>query len=239
MSRRFRRCLSAALSLGCLLPVAQRSASAAIVFDDHFDGNSGGVPVGWYLLVGDAGSVVEAGTHVTLCGDVAILSDAYVDPSEGTVVLTIEVSATESEYGVGTGLLEPLTWNRFVCDLSAPDGQLEVGVADLDGGEEHYIAGYLAGYTGGAIRLTLVLEPTTFSISTDSPPFSSGPIAYAAVFSTFTREDLGPAVNVALANDVLESGTGCSSVDRITVDVDLPTPVAGTTFGRIKALFRR
>jgi len=237
MTRRFYQCLSAGMSVVCLLIATSQPVSATIVFDDHFDGNSGGIPEGWHLLFGP-GWAQEAGTIVTLCGDVAILSDAFLDPSQGTVAVTTDISGTDSEYGIDVGLVEPQTWNRFLCKLF-PSGELSIRVADLDGGEQYYVAGTLNEYTGGAIRVTLVLEPTAFTVSTDSPPFSSGPISYTAVFPTFTREDLGSAVNAALGNDVVETGTGCSGVDRITVEAESPTPVENISFGQVKALFRR
>ena len=96
--------------------------------------------------------------------------------------------------------------------------------------------GHLVGYTGGPIRLTIVLGPTCFSVSTDSPPFDSGPIDYTTAFTTFTREDLGSAAHAALFD---YSDPGTTIVDRILVDVEGATPVESMTFGRIKALFRR
>jgi hypothetical protein len=124
----------------------------------------------------------------------------------------------------------------FGCAIRLEDGRLEVNVGDTEGGIEWYDVGYLVGYAGGPIRLTVALGPTWFSVSTDSPPFDSGPIDYTAVFSTFTREDLGSAAH-ALLFDYGDPGT--TIVDRILVDVEGATPVESMTFGRIKALFRR
>lgn len=107
-----------------------------------------------------------------------------------------------------------------------------------EGGEPHYTAGYLSGYEGGPIRLTLALGPSSCSLSTDTPPFSMGPINYASAFPTFTREDLDPASHVCLGNDAVAGGFATCSVDRVTLDVELSTPVEKTTLGRIKALYR-
>lgn len=98
-----------------------------------------------------------------------------------------------------------------------------------------YDVGYLFGYTGGPIRLTVTLESTWFSVVTDSPPFSSGPIGYAAVFTTFTRDALGSAASVLLF-DYGEPGP--TIADRIAVDVEGATPIESSTFGQIKTLFR-
>jgi hypothetical protein len=241
MTRGFSQHLLAGLSMGFLLLVPLQPASATIIFDDHFTGDSGGIPANWSRLFG-TGAVVEAGTTVTLGqdgvgDDVAIGSDATVDPSSGTMTIQTEFTGI---VGQGMSGLFAGSWPSLVgffgCAIRLDDGRLEVTVGDAEGGSEWYDVGHLVGYTGGPIRLTMVLGPTWFSVSTDSPPFSSGPIDYTAVFSTFTREDLGSAAH-ALLFDYGDPGT--TIVDRILVDVEGATPVESMTFGRIKALFRR
>ncbi len=239
MTRRFSQRLLAGLSMGFLLLVPPQPVSATIVFDDHFTGDSGGIPANWSRLFG-TGTVVEAGTTVTLGqdgvgDDVAIGSDATVDPSSGTVTIETDFDgiAGQGMSGLFVGWPPPVF---FGCAIRTEDGRLEVNVGDTEGGTEWYDVGYLVGYTGGPIRLTMVLGPTWFSVSTDSPPFSSGPIDYTAVFSTFTREDLGSAAH-ALLFDYGDPGT--TIVDRVLVEVEGATPVESMTFGRIKALYRR
>jgi len=224
------------LSMACLLLAAPQPVSATIVFDDHFDGNSGGMPAGWFLI-GGTGTVVEQGTTVTLGAElhVAIGSDATVDPSSGTVSIETDFVGIIGEALSGLGVLAEPPDTYFICGIRLEDGRIEVGGSN-PGGDDWYIVGHLVGYAGGPIRLTVILEPTWFSVSTDSPPFSSGPIDYTTAFATFTRDDLGAAASAVLA---ALGEPAYSIVDRILVDVEGATPVESMTFGRIKALFRR
>jgi hypothetical protein len=211
---------------------------ATTVFDDHFTGNSGGMPAGWHLLFGP-GAVVESGTTVLFNNDIFIASDGVFDPTQGEVTLAVEFTSLIGN-SAGTMALVDAAITRYVwADLRLSDGRLGVGAAD-EGGEQHYTAGYLNGYAGGPIRMTLALGPVSFSLTTDDPPFSTGPIDYVSAFPTFTRDDLGTASHVCVGNDSMEElETDSCRVDRVTMDIESPTPVAYGTFGRIKALFRR
>jgi hypothetical protein len=237
MMRRFYQCLWAGLSTGCLLLAVPQPASATIVFDDHFDGNSGGMPAGWSIAFG-TGTAVESGTVVDLLDSkVVISSDASVDPSVGTVSLELQIAGVTGAAMAGAGFGTDSC--HFGILIGAADGQVYIVSQDVEGGEQNYVAGYLSGYTGGPIHVTLETGPTAFRISTDSPPFDSGSIEYVDVFPTFTRDDLGTAANLSLVNDVEPGTWGSSSFDRITIDVDGPTPIEAMSFGRIKALYRR
>jgi hypothetical protein len=236
MTRRFGQCLLAGLSLVTLSPVVLQPVSATIVFDDHFEGNSGGMPAGWFLAFG-TGSVVESGTVVDLLyGKVVISSDSVLDPSVGTVSIVLQIAGVAGTAMAGTGFGSENC--HFGVLLQVTDGQVYIVSQDAEGGEQNYTAGYLNGYTGGALLVTLQMGPAAFRISTDSPLFDSGDILYTAVFPTFTRADLGSAAQLFLVNDVEPSETGSSSFDRLTVDVAAPTPVEDPSFGRIKAFFR-
>jgi hypothetical protein len=230
--------VTALVLAACLLAIGAYPAPATTVFDDHFTGNSGGIPAGWHYFWGP-GTAVESGTVVTLNDDIMIASDAAIDPRGETVVLTMELASTNADDGVWFAVTTPTNSAGIACGIHLMDGMIEMGANDPGGGEQSYILGYLDGYSGGAIRVTITLESATFSVSTDSPPFSSGSIAYATAFPTFTPEVLGSAVNVFLANDVVAQGGGSSAVDRVTVDVQEPSAVESTTFGRIKTLYRR
>jgi hypothetical protein len=237
-----RSCLHqlAGLFVAFLLIAAPQPALATIVFDDHFTGDSGGIPTNWYRIWG-TGTVIEAGTTVTLGqdgvgDDASIGSDATIDPSSGTVRIETDFVGIVSQ--AGSGLFVPpagFPVTCFICDIRLEDGRIEVGGSNA-GGDDWYIVGHLVGYAGGPIRLAVILEPTWFSVSTDSPPFSSGPIDYTTAFATFTRDDLGTAASAALA---VLGDPAYSIVDRILVDVEGATPVETMTFGRIKALYRR
>ena len=235
MRPHFCQFLVAGLFLMFLILATPQPVSAAIVFDDHFTGDSGGMPAGWYRIEG-TGEVVEAGTTVTLGGPhVAIGSDATVDPSSGTVSIETDFVGIIGEAMSGLGVRAEVPDTYFICGVRLEDGRIEVGGSNA-GGDDWYIVGYLVGYAGGPIRLTVVLEPTWFSVSTDFPPFSSGPIDYTTAFATFTRDDLGTAASAVLA---ALGDPAYSIVDRIMVDVEGTTPVESVTFGRIKALYRR
>lgn len=239
MARHFYQYLLMGMSWGCLLLAAPQPVSATIVFDDHFDGDSGGMPAGWSLLLG-TGSVVEEGTTVTITNEIGnpddgtiIGSDSAIDPSVGTITIITDIAGTSGQVGSGVGSLpDP---SCFIVTVRLSDGRIEAAGWDAEGGLQYGDVGYLSGYTGGPIRLTVVLGAMAFSISTDSPPFSSGWIDYTAFFPTFTREDLGSSAKAILGNWF----PGASSIDRITVDVEGATAVESMTFGRIKALYRR
>jgi hypothetical protein len=123
MSQRVCECLAAGLFVGGLLTAAPQPASATIVFDDHFDGNSGGMPAGWSLAFG-TGSVVEWGTVVDLLySKVVIVSDSEVDPSVGTVSIVVQIAETKGAAGAGAGFgsgaIQNSHYGMAPTDLSA------------------------------------------------------------------------------------------------------------------------
>jgi hypothetical protein len=236
MIRRLSKRLLAGLAMFSLALATPHPATATIVFDDHFTGNSGGIPANWSRIFG-TGAVVEAGTTVTLGDDlVAIGSDATIDPSSGTVRIETDIVGVVGQ--VASGLIVPPEFpvTFFICEIRLDDTRIEVTAGDAEGGMESHELGHLVGYTGGPIRLTVILGPTSFSVSTDSPPFSSGAIDYTTALANFTRNDLGTAASVMLFD---YENPGSSIIDRILVDVEGASPVESTTFGRIKALYSR
>ena len=223
-----------ALTIGCLLFAVQQPVSATIVFDDDFEGNSGGMPEGWE----GEGTIIEEGTIVTLYAEAWMGSIGTVDPNAGTATIWVEVEGTDLKAMIG--LLDSLDWSsHFFVKIRAEDGGIEVKASNPEQGEEGYVAGYVSGYGGGPVRLTVVLETTTFSISTDQPPFFTGPIEYGSVFTSFTRADLGSMSR--LVTDIQLEGhpSAFASYDRVTMDVESSTPVQSNTFGRIKSLYGR
>lgn len=233
---------SSALRLGALsliwLMALSSPSSASVVFDDHFDGNSEGIPSGWF---GEGeGSVVEEGTTVTFADEFVIATTQDLDPN-GTDRTTLRNWIVSTTNHTHMGLIEyPGLNNHFWIKLYSGDGKIEVKAGDNTGGEEEYTVGYVAGYSGGAIELTLMLQAETFTVSTNSPAFTSGPISYSSVFSSFTRADLGQATRLVLESDCSPYGPPCSTVyDRVSMEVEGPTPTGLTTWGRIKMLFDR
>jgi len=217
-----------------LLIAAPRPVSATVVFDDHFTGDSCGIPANWYRIWG-TGTVIEAGTTVTLgqdgVGDDACIgSEATIDPSSGTVRIETDFVGIVSQGA--SGLFVPpagLPVTCFMCDIRVEDGRIEVG-GITDEGDEWYDAGHLVGYAGGPIQLTFILGPTWFSVSTDSPAFASGPIDYSTVFEHLTREDLGTAASVMLFD---YGDPGCTVIDRVVVDVEEASPVENVSIGML------
>lgn len=197
------------------LAVGSPTAWATVVFDDHFTGDSGGIPTGWSQIYG-TGTAVESGTTVTLNGGIIIATDSVFDPNEGVVTLT----------------------HLLLVEFHPSDLRLAVS-ASSTGGEswQSYEATTLTGYAHGPLRLTLDLRATSFSVSSDSPPFSSGFIAYSTAFPGFTRVDLGDTCNLVISHDP-SAGLGSSSIDRATLEVEPETAVQSCTFGQVKALYR-
>lgn len=218
------------------LVLSPTASEATVLFDDHFEGNSGGVPANWS---GEGeGSIVEMGTTVTLNDEYVIWTNENFDPcATDRTIIRNEVASTTNHTHVG--LVDPAQLDNHIwVKLHALDGKIEVKASDLISGEEEIDVGYVSGYTGGAIQLTVVLESETFSISTDTPPFSSGPISYATVFTSFTRTDLGNFTKLVLQNECDPFGPPCSSIyDRVILEAGSTTPVESRTWGHIKILY--
>jgi len=210
---------------------------ADIVLDDHFAGDTGGMPVGWFSVFG-TGTIIESGTTVTLEGDAAIASNTTIDLTLGAITMTVDLVATDGRAEVAVANPANVD-HHFLAKIRASDGELQVKGANAAHGEEEAIVGYVGGYAGGPIRMTVVLDRTSFSLSTESPPFSSGPTAYSSVFSSFSRSDLGTAAWVGLANDSGSVAAAASIFDRIVVDVAEPAAVERNTFSQVKVIYRR
>jgi len=212
------------------------SSAASVVFDDHFEGDSGGVPAGWSGF-GD-GSVIEAGTTVTFHDEYAIGTDNDLDPcaADETIIRHVITSTTNHTH-VGFIDFEQMD-NHIWIKLWATDGRIEVKASDAVSGEEEIVAGYASGYAGGEVLLTIRLEAESFSVSTDTPPFTTGPIAYSSVFTSFTRADLGHAVRLVLQNECEPAGPPCTSVyDRVTVETAGSTDVLSASWGNVKTMY--
>ena len=221
-----------------LLVLSPATSGATVVFDDHFEGNSGGVPVNWS---GEGeGSIVEEGTTVSFYDEFVIWTNENFDPNatERTIIRNAIANTTNHTH---VGLVDPAQFDNHIwIKLHALDGKIEVKASDINSGEEEIIVGYVSGYTGGAIQLTVVLESEIFSIATDTPSFSSGPISYTKVFTSFTRADLGNIAKLVLQNECEPTGPPCSSIyDRVTLEAGSTTSVVSETWGHIKSLYRQ
>ena len=222
------------------LSAAGSTTGAQVLFDDHFTGNSGGIPTGWSLGRG-TGSAVEAGTTVTLIGELGIGTDSTFDPNQGTDTLTISIAATDSPVAyLSTGFAASDLTHMLLLRFRPFDPGLEISASDTWGEtwQTRYLT-HLAGYAYGPLTLTLVLGPSEFCVSSDSPAYSSGFIPYSTAFPAFTRSDLGNACHLALTHGGDPAGQWTSSIDRLRLATDSPTPVRRHTFGQLKARYRR
>ena len=220
-----------------LLATAAPSYPTVVVFDDHFAGDTGAVPTGW--SGSDEGSVVESGTTVTLVNDCVIWTDLDFDPdSAGRTILRPKIESTTTH--TGGGLVDPQHLdNHFWIKVHAQNGMIEVKASDVSSGEEEYVVGWIPGYSGGAVEVTTILDSDSFQLSTDLPAVSWGPIRYDAVFSTFTREDLGHTAKLVLESECSPSPPPCASAyDRLALEVGAPTSVDPTSWAVIKNTYR-
>ena len=230
--------MTGAILLVCL-SAAGSTAGAEVLFDDHFTGNSGGIPTGW-ILGYSTGSAVEAGTTVSFTGEIAIGTDSAVDPNKGTDTLTISIARTDWTVDfLGTGFAaSDLTHMLLVGFRPGGDLRLEINASDT-WGETWQTCSLtaLTGYTCGPLTLTLILGPSAFCVSSDSPAYSSGFIAYSTAFPAFTRSDLGNACRLVLSHAGGSLGV-TSDIDRLRLATDSPTPTRSHTFGQLKVRYR-
>jgi hypothetical protein len=230
--------MTSVLFLVCL-SAAGSPVGARVLFDDHFTGNSGGIPTGWSLVFG-TGSAVEAGTTATLTGSIAIAADPAFDPNRGTDTLTISIAATDPRVPyLGTGFAAMDFAHILLVEFHPSDLRLEISASDTGGEtwQTHNLT-HLTGYAYGPLTLTLVLGPREFCVSSDSPAYSSGFIAYSTAFPAFTRTDLGDACHLVLSQDDPSGQGGASNIDRLRLATDSSTPTRRLTFGQLKARYR-
>lgn len=230
--------MTGALLLVCL-SAAGSTTGAEVLLDDHFTGNSGGIPAGWFFGHG-TGSAVEAGTTLTLTGELGIGTYSTFDPNEGTDTLTISIAATDPPVAyLSTGFASSDLTHMLLLRLRPFGPSIEISASDTGGEtwQTHYLTD-LAGYAYGPLTLTLVLGPSEFCVSSDSPAYSSGFIGYSAAFPAFTRGDLGHACHLALTHGGDPAGQWTSSIDRLRLATDSPTPTRSHTFGQLKARYR-
>jgi hypothetical protein len=123
----------AGVMVACLFLGGLQMGRAAVVFDDDFTGNSGGMPANWSRVFG-TGAVVEQGTTVTLGDDeVVIGSDATIDPSSGTVTIETEFVGIVGQGASGLVVPPAFPVTFFFCAIQLEDGRIEVTAGD-DGG---------------------------------------------------------------------------------------------------------
>ncbi len=237
MQPQLMKLMTGALLLVCLSATGS-TTGAQVLFDDHFTGNSGGIPTGWSLVFG-TGSAVEAGTTVTLTGIINVGTDSAFDPNKGTDTLTISIAATDPRVTyLGTGFGASDLAHILLMEFHPWNLRLDISASDT-GGEtwQTHTLTYLTGYAYGPLTLTLVLGPNEFCVSSDSPAYSSGFIAYSTAFTAFTRTDLGDACHLGLGHGDDPPG-GTSKIDRLRLATDSLTPVRRHTFGQLKAHYR-
>lgn len=203
------------------------SSKAALILDDHFTGNSGGVPANWAVPSNvNSGTVVESGTEVSMSAasedGIAIVSDASYSPQgvQTTVVVTATIDAdAHAIFGIVDG--SPVG-QFLIADLGG-DGSVRVAAANSFAGEPpQYLGSNIPSFTGGTLQVTLVFDSDSFSLSTDFGSYTTGDILYASVPLTgFSFSGLGTSMHPALS----AGGTaGSAAFDRITLTTAVPEP---------------
>ena len=134
MARRFVSCLLGGALAVCLLAAGPNPTLATAVIDDHFTGNSGGMPANWVLFTGP-GTVVESGTTVTLDHDIMIRTVPTFDPSAGTVTVTWDIAEMSPRiYSVTLGLADLSFTNIIGFGISPSHPLVGVGVNTVASG---------------------------------------------------------------------------------------------------------
>ncbi|MEZ6090707.1 MAG: Ig-like domain-containing protein [Pirellulaceae bacterium] len=109
---------------------------ANILIVDGFDGNSGGVPTGWMVPVGDASGVVEQNSAVSLTTDsvVGIAVDQTFDLQGKETTFTASFDSLTGQAGVGVGLLTDFEYGRRRGDTDhyqAPNNLIDIDIWDV------------------------------------------------------------------------------------------------------------
>lgn len=160
---------------------------AALIIDDDFTGTASGIPPGWTRATiafddayDDSGATTVAlQTIAATFARAMIFNDATFDPSHG-LTWTVELTSLENNY-LQTGVGEDLSVvGNFFGIRFHQSGLLEAFAQS--GSVEFDSLGTLAGYVGGAVDLTLRVDPAGYRISTNTG-FDSG----AKLWSTFSN----------------------------------------------------
>ncbi|MDA1018528.1 MAG: hypothetical protein O3A00_29230, partial [Planctomycetota bacterium] len=185
-----------------ILLILAGTANCGTIVDDHFTGNSGGVPAAWSVVFGD-GTSVESGTLLTITdstSDPTVLSSSlFFDPQGTTTTITASISSLTAETGrsLSFGIIGSNN-SIFLVGLGV-DGNLRLS-ADPDAfnppnSEELTLAA--SGIATSSIDITLVFDADSFQVTT-SGGFDSTDTAFT--FTNFTPSDLGTSVRGLIVN---------------------------------------
>ncbi|MCB9940976.1 MAG: tandem-95 repeat protein [Planctomycetaceae bacterium] len=195
---------------------------ASVLVVDGFDGNSGGVPTGWSVPVGDPNNVVEQNSAVdfTTDGLLAFAPDATIDVQGMATTFTAHFDSLTGQSGVALGfytdfddtgddagveafyqaannLIDIDIWN---AGGTTPDFDLDLNVPNT--------------YSGGPFDITLTVSPAGYQIKLSGDvTFDSGLLSYPAGHSLV---NLG---SEALAGIIInmESGTATASLTGVEI----------------------
>ncbi len=216
-------------------PAGGGMSPGTVVLDDHFDGDSGGAPAGWSVVMGTEGpdGVAEAGSNVVINGSqdnpTVIGCDTTFDPQG--IETTIRVGIDEiTPNGRGwAGLFSSGLSSIFVVQLRGSDGRFEVTAGAPEEGDSHALA-YLSSYDGGEAILTITLDADSFRIRCDVEDYDSGDLLFADYFPNthFTPADLGDSVTPSLF--AAGQPDGAASFDWMTVTT-IPEPATLSLLG--------
>ncbi|MBL7220212.1 MAG: PEP-CTERM sorting domain-containing protein [Phycisphaerae bacterium] len=216
-----------------------------VVLDDHFDGDSGGTPAGWSLLMGVEGptGVVESGSNVVINGTqdnpTVIASDTTFDPQDVETTIRVAIDEVTPDGRAWTALFSSDISTFFAVQLRSSDGRLEVTGGPTSQSDSHELV-QLSSYDGGEAILTITLDADSFRIRCDVEDYDSGNLLFADYFPTtnFTLADLGESVMSGLF--AAGQPAGGASFDWITVTrTPEPATMGLLAFGATLTLVRR
>lgn len=208
-------------------------ASALVVVDTDFTGNSGAAPAGWTVLGLDSfpeSDAVESGTVVTITDgrsgggpELMQLDNTFTLTPNVSAQLDIGIADMEtspqlaqaqlilgsfSSYALSV-TLDPATsaFAAFLFNQGAPAGSLTIPSTP-----------HVPTYAGGTININILYEATSFRITTDVDSFDSGQISYAS-FGDSGFNNLSDITGNATLLIGTESATGANG-DLATIDYD-------------------
>jgi hypothetical protein len=217
------------------------AAPAAVVFDDHFTGNSGDIPAGWSQLgapnADPDGIVVESGTLVTITDPRAnaptiILSSTTFNPLPSPAsVLTATIDIT-SMAGANGGnpraimLLGGTSGNSFLLDFNATTQAFFSAIIDGGGIHPRAMPGSVPNYAGGAIQIVITADSDSIRVTADVDSYDSGDILFSAYPGAIANslDDFGPLMSPGLAADTDNNSsdpiiTATVAYNRVLIEV--------------------
>lgn len=211
-----------------------QSAPVIPTIDDHFTGNSGGVPAGWTDIGFDgnpASTIVESGTVATITdhrggeggGPQLMMSESFgaiLDFSLKVDIASItHTGLSEPEVIAAVGNLNG--GYALVTQFDTATNRFRVNVFGPTGGEI-ILPGSLPSYAGGPLSFTVVADGDSVRVTSPTDSYDSGEILFTAFADPGfdSVSDFGSPVALVLGTEC-GGGDGTSSIayDRVVLTV--------------------